>query len=59
MQTIFGSSSRVSSRPRTTRMASFSMRAPYSAMVLGKTKTSMAACRSSSTNRAMRSPFFV
>ena len=59
MQTILGSSSRVSSRPLTTTMASFSIRAPYSAMVLGKTKTSMAAWRSSRTNRAIRSPFFV
>ena len=59
MQTIFGSSSLVSSRPLITTMASFSMSAPYSAIVLGKTKTSMAAWRSSSMNRAMRSPFFV
>ena len=54
-----GVSSRRSSRPFTTTMASSSSRCPYCAIVFGNTITSSAAPRSSSTNVAMRSPRFV
>ena len=59
MATSFGCSSRRSTRPRTTTTASFSSSAPNSAITRGKTNTSIEAWRSSRTNRAMRSPFFV
>ena len=47
---ILGVSSRTSSRPFTTTMASSSSRCPYCAIVFGNTITSSAAPRSSSTN---------
>ena len=56
---IFGASSRMSSRPCTQTIASSPSSSPYCAIVFGKTITSTAAPRSSSTNVAMRSPRFV
>ena len=54
--TSFGTSSRMSRRPRTQTIASSSSRIPCSAIVFGNTNTSIADSRSSSTNVAINSP---
>ena len=59
MAMSLGWSSRPSTRPFTHTMASSASRWPNCCIVLGKTMTSIDACRSSRTKTAMRSPFLV
>ncbi len=59
MQMILAGSSRVSRRPLSVITRSSARLGPHSVMALGKTMTSMAASRSSSTKMAMSSPLRV
>ena len=59
MQIILSWSSRLSTRPFMTTMASSASRAPIWAITLGKTNTSIEALRSSRMKVAISSPRFV